>query len=239
MKIQASVRKIFDDQFEINSLLISHVDSAMRGLKESRWHYESRLKELESFAVKLESGRVTNPRALEDFLACTLVVPTTADVKRAIASVQKQFNIRYRRPKKELETNKAADSFPFDDVRLYCVRYNDGSLPPEPIDNIVFEVQVKTFLQHAWGIATHDFNYKTDVVTWGKDRVVAHLKAALEHVELSLQEANNLASSSVVALVSPKIRSIADVIAVLKKHWKRPDLPDNLRGLAETILFDS
>lgn len=235
MKVQASVRAIFDEQLGINEALLSHVDSTMRGVKEARWHYESRLKTLESFAVKLETGRVKNPRALEDFLACTLVVTTTADLARAISLVKKHFKVRYRRPFKDGETRKAADCFPFDDIRLYCVRKSDGSLPPEPIDDVVFEVQVKTFLQHAWGIATHDFNYKTDVVTWGKDRVVAHLKAALEHVELSLQEATNLANSSFVDMINPKIKTISSVIDVLKKHWKRSELPYNLRGLAESV----
>ncbi|WP_192257173.1 hypothetical protein [Mesorhizobium caraganae] len=235
MKIQTSVRQIFDEQLGINELLLAHVDSTMRGVKEARWHYESRLKTLESFAVKLETARVKNPKALEDFLACTLVVTTTGDIPRAISLVKKHFKVRYRRPIKDGETHKAADCFPFDDVRLYCVRRNDGSLPPEPIDDVVFEVQVKTFLQHAWGIATHDFNYKTDVVTWGKDRVVAHLKAALEHVELSLQEASNLSTSPFVDLINPKLRNISEVIDILRKHWKRSELPYNLRGLADSV----
>ncbi|WP_423065319.1 hypothetical protein [Devosia sp. CN2-171] len=235
MKIQGSVRAAFDAQFGLNEALKKHVDSTMSALKQPRWHYEARLKELESFAVKLETCRVPKPAALEDFLACTIVVPTTADISTAIGAVRKKFTVKYRRPAKPKMTSKAANAFPFDDVRLYCCRGNDGTTPADPINELIFEVQVKTFLQHAWSIATHDFNYKTDGVTWGKDRVVAHLKAALEHVELSLQEAAALAVSPLVDLGNPQYELVAEVIAVLKKHWKGADLPFNVRAVAESV----
>jgi hypothetical protein len=235
MKIQNSIRDAFDAQLAINNSLKKIVDDTLEGAKHGRWHYESRTKELESFAVKLESGRVDDPFHLEDFLACTLVVPNASQIDEAIKLVRKFFSIRYRRPKIAGQTHKQADSFPFDDVRLYVVRKQGKGLPPDPIDNVVFEIQVKTFLQHAWGIATHDFGYKSDEVSWGKDRVVAHLKAALEHVELSLKEAETLAKSPAVALVNPQTKLVADAVSLLKKHWKRSDLPKNLRGLGSSI----
>lgn len=235
MKIQGSVRAAFDAQAGINEALKKYVDATMLALKQPRWHYEARLKEIESFAVKLETCRVPKPSALEDFLACTIVVPATTDIAAAITAVRKKFTIVYRRPASPKKTSKPPNAFPFDDVRLYCCRGNDGTVPPEPLDDVIFEVQVKTFLQHAWGIATHDFNYKTDVVTWGKDRVVAHLKAALEHVELSLQEAATLAVSPLADLKNPQYDSVTEIIGVLKKHWVRSDLPKNIRALAESV----
>jgi len=235
MKIQNSIRDAFNSQSAINSSLKKVVDDTLESAKHERWHYESRTKELESFAIKIESGRVDDPFHLEDFLACTLVVPNTSQIDEAIAVVENFFSIRYRRPKVAGQTHKQADSFPFDDVRLYVVRKPGKGLPPIPLDNVVFEIQVKTFLQHAWGIATHDFRYKSDEVSWGKDRVVAHLKAALEHVELSLKEAETLAKSPAVALVNPQTKLVADAVSLLKKHWKRADLPKNLRGLGSSI----
>ncbi|WP_161808045.1 hypothetical protein [Mesorhizobium sp. 1M-11] len=207
----------------------------MLGIKNTRWHYESRVKAIESFAVKLESGRVRDPRSLEDFLACTLVVPTKADIDKAISAVRSKFTIRYRRPPKDGQTHKSADAFPFDDVRLYCIAKADKTAPPRAFDNIIFEIQIKTFLQHAWGIATHDFTYKTDKVSWGKDRIVAHLKAAIEHVELSLHEAATLSASSIVALTNRESTALSETIDVLKKYWDRSDLPENLKSTARTI----
>lgn len=235
MKIQTSIRDAFDAQSAINNSLKKIVDDTIGVAKNKQWHFESRVKELESFAVKLESGRVSDPLHLEDFLACTIVVPNTSQIEDAISLVRKFCTIKYRRPKVAGQTFKQADAFPFDDVRLYVVRKPGKGLPVDPVDSVVFEIQVKTFLQHAWGIATHDFNYKSDEVSWGKDRVVAHLKAALEHVELSLKEADTLARSPAVALSNPRTKLVSEAIGLLRKHWKRDDLPKNLRGLASSI----
>jgi hypothetical protein len=43
-------------------------------VEQKGWFFTWRLKELESFALKIETGRVSNPVALEDFFACTIVL---------------------------------------------------------------------------------------------------------------------------------------------------------------------
>lgn len=235
MKVQASIRDVYATQLEINERLQPLVDAAMLGLKDRRWHYESRVKSLESFALKLETGRVAKPSALEDFLACTIVVPNSQSIAEAVHRLEERLFVDYRRPPSSVETKKPVDSFPFDDLRMYCCLGNDGSVAPTRYDSVLFEVQVKTFLQHAWSVATHDVSYKTDTVSWGKDRVVAQLKAAIEHVELSLQEVAPLADSPLVALNNPQVILVSNVIDVLKRYWKRDELPDDLRRLANTV----
>lgn len=235
MKIQGSIRNAYDYQLGVNTQLQKTVNAVFENSKNKRWHFESRVKEIESFAVKLETGRVRDPFRLEDFLGCTLVVSNSSEIDDAIALVRKHFSVKYRRPKKPGETHKAADAFPFDDIRLYVQRKPAPGLPLEPIDEVIFEVQVKTFLQHAWSIATHDITYKTDNISWGKDRVAAHLKAALEHIELSLKEADSLAKSSAVALNNEKTTHVAMVADILIRNWKRADLPKNLRALAQAV----
>jgi hypothetical protein len=73
MKVPASIRKLYEEQLEVNQRLKLKVDERIKNLRAERWHYESRLKQEQSFALKVESGRVPNPAALEDFFACTLV----------------------------------------------------------------------------------------------------------------------------------------------------------------------
>ena len=53
---------------------------------------------------------------------------------------------------------------------------------------MIFEVQIKTILQHAWSIATHDLIYKTDTVSWPKERIAFQVKAMLEHAEIAIAE---------------------------------------------------
>ena len=235
MKVHASVRALYEAQLPVAEALHRHVNSALQANKPARWHYESRVKQLQSFAVKVESARVKDPAALEDFLACTIVVPNSGLLSEAVAWIKSKFFVEYQRPKDPVETHKSADSFPFDDIRLYCKRSNDGSRPAEPIDDVIFEVQVKTFLQHAWGIATHDLSYKTDDVRWGKDRIVAHLKAAIEFAEISIQQAESLSHGKALQLIHSPTSMTASILEVCRKYWKVPDLPENQRGMAETI----
>ncbi len=235
MKVQTSLRNIYALHRPFAERLEIDVRKAMMAAKGPRWHYESRVKAVESFCAKLETGRVVDPNALEDFLACTLVVPNSLDIPSAVEMVESIYTILYRRPPIDGETSKTPDTFRFDDLRLYCRRENDGSRPNDVLDGIVFEVQIKTFLQHAWGIATHDLSYKTDDVRWAKDRIVAHLKAAIEHAELSIQEADALSKSPMLQLSHSRTKSVVEIINAFKAAWSGEDLPANLRGLAETI----
>ena len=186
MKVPASIRRLHEDQKAINDRLKAAIDERMRGLKNPRWHYESRVKELPSFALKIESGRFDNPRSLEDFFACTIVVANSTEIDEAEKLIDENFALQERRPQHPSHTHKASYAFPFDDLRLYVALADKPSVPPTDLIGIVFEVQIKTFLQHAWSIATHDLLYKTDDANWSKERIAYQIKAMLEHAEVSI-----------------------------------------------------
>lgn len=239
MKVPASIRRLHEDQSAVGHRLKSEVDRLLLGLKQSRWHYESRVKELDSFALKVESGRVADPRQLEDFFACTLVVPNALDVAVAEAMITTTFALTERRPARADRTHKRPEAFPFDDLRLYVSINNDPALPPDRAPNdlcgIDFEVQVKTFLQHAWTIATHALVYKTDEVNWSKERIAFQIKAMLEHAELSIQEAERLAESNALAKEDRVSAELRDSIGLVKAQWSADELPTDIRRLAENI----
>ena len=153
MKVPASVRRIYEDQLPLYSRLKKMVDGRVAGLKQPRWHYESRVKELDSFALKLESGRCDPPTELEDFFACTLVVANATEIASAEEKVVSTFQVRVRRPASDEQTHKSSECFPFDDLRLYVTVPDRPSAPPTDLSGRLFEIQIKTFLQHAWSIA--------------------------------------------------------------------------------------
>src|SRR6185436_6756111 len=211
------------------------VDSRMQGLRKPRWHYESRVKELASFALKIESGRFLNPHALEDFVACTMVVSNAAETDEAERLIRDNFFVNERRPRRQDQTHKASNSFPFDDLRLYVSIADSPAEPPTDLIGVVFEVQIKTFLQHAWTIATHDLLYKTDDPNWSKERLAYQIKAMLEHAEMAIQEAETLAKSSALAKQDWRTGAIKEGIALIKSQWGPDELPKNVRGLATNI----
>src|SRR5208337_1144238 len=166
MKIPQSIRLLYSELLEKNIILKDKVDEKIKSSKDERWHYESRLKIMESFALKIETGRIHSPKELEDFFACTIVVENKSAIQKAEDIILNNFVLKERRPRSENSTHKKSDSFPFDDLRLYVKWKDDPALRPTGVDGMLFEVQIKTFLQHAWSIATHDLIYKSDSVSW-------------------------------------------------------------------------
>ena len=235
MKVAASVRRLYDDQVEINRRLKERVDDLMRSFKDQRWHYESRIKSLQSFALKIESGRFADPARLEDFFACTLVVANISEIEEAEALIRERFTVMRRRPNTAAFTHKATDEFPFDDLRLYVEVADAPTLPPSGLTGVPFEVQIKTFLQHAWSIATHELMYKADDVNWSKERIAYQIKAMLEHAELSILEAEALSGSSAVAKENKRTAGLRSVISLVKSQWGSDELPADVRRLAENI----
>lgn len=235
MKIPASIRRLHEDQQAINDRLRVTVDDRVRSLMNQRWHYESRVKELPSFALKIESGRFDNPRALEDFFACAIVVANANEISEAENLIDQNFALRERRPPHHDRTHKAPEAFPFDDLRLYVTLPDSPAVPPTDLFDVIFEVQIKTFLQHAWSIATHDLLYKTDDVNWSKERIAYQIKAMLEHAEISIQEAENLATSAALAKEDRKTATVKKGIALVKSQWGPDELPKDVRRLAMNI----
>jgi ppGpp synthetase/RelA/SpoT-type nucleotidyltranferase len=235
MKVPASIRRLYEDQKEINERLKTIIDERIQGFKYARWHYESRVKELTSFALKIESGRFDNPGALEDFFACTLVVANTSEIDQAENLIGENFAVKERRPPRPNHTHKAANAFPFDDLRLYVALPDTQVTPRTDLIGIVFEAQIKTFLQHAWSIATHDLLYKADDANWSKERIAYQIKAMLEHAEISIQEAESLATSVSLAKENRQTALIKKGIALVKSQWAKDELPEDVRRLAVNI----
>jgi ppGpp synthetase/RelA/SpoT-type nucleotidyltranferase len=234
MKIPLSVRNAYLEQYENYEKLQREVDALILSLKSPRWHYESRVKSEEGFALKLETGRAA-PDKLEDFFACTLVVENQSRIKPATDLVLSHFPLKYRRPNTDDFTHKSSESFPFDDLRLYVEYKDDPTVKPTGLNGILFEFQIKTFLQHAWSIATHDLTYKSDTISWAKARIAYQIKAMLEHAEVSIETAENLALTPDLAKSDSSTKAISEAIELCKGLWAITALPEDIVRLARNV----
>ncbi len=235
MKIPNSVRSIYEELLPGYARLKELADAKFQALRESRWHYVSRVKQAQSFALKLETGRVLNPMEMEDFLACSLVVENRAALIRAETIVRSNFAFESRRPPIDDFTHKRSDAFPFDDLRLYLRWRDDPAVRPTGFESYLFEVQIKTFLQHAWTIATHDLIYKNSAKTWGKERIAYQIKAMLEHAEIAIQEAETLSTTALLNKTDSETREIGEILGLLKTTWSPELLPADRTRLAINI----
>lgn len=236
MKIPGSVRALYSDLRTKYEPLKSDVDQLLRGRRESSWHYESRIKSMESFALKLESGRWKGAEDVDDFLAAVLVVQNMSGLQDAESLIMNAFRVVSRRPKSRRSTTTKADEFPFDDTRLY-VSWSPASIVPRPQYNeLIFEIQLRTFLQHAWNIATHDVVYKTEALKWSKERLAAQVRASLEQAEVTLHEIDKLANSAVLRRSDSRTRQITSVTNLLVKVWEPQRLPTDIKRMSTNVL---
>lgn len=211
------------------------VDNLVLSKKKETWHYRSRIKSEESFALKLETGRIKEPAKLEDFFACTLVVENVNEIKTAISFVESNFTLRSRRPRADDFTHKESYSFDFDDLRLYASIKKVDYLPPGVLPDLIFEIQIKTFLQHAWSIATHDLIYKSDTVSWPKERVAYQIKAMLEQAEISISGADALSQLPELAKNNNESKSLNEIKNFLITVFPAESLPFDLLRLSKIV----
>ncbi|MGN6618261.1 MAG: hypothetical protein ACTHJ5_13890 [Ilyomonas sp.] len=236
MKVVRSITTLYSEQLAINEKLAKIVDKLIPSIKSKRWHYESRIKSKESYALKLETGRYYKPEKLEDFFACLLVVENTIKIKSAIKQLKPYLKIHYRRPVDDSFTHKGSDSFVFDDLRLYVTLKPTSARPKGPLHEVLFEIQIKTFLQHAWSIATHDLIYKSSEINWARQRVAYQVKAMLENAEVSIEKASTVKKIRGIPLTNEKVELQNEVKKFLIQNWPEDRLPTDLIRLIDNII---
>ena len=155
MKIHQQIRNLHAVNSERYERLKDEVYQILKPKVEAEgWFFIGRIKELVSFALKIETGRVSDPATPDDFFACTIIVPTLNHVAEAEELVFTLFDSSLRRPTADSYTHKKSSEFVFDDLRVYVKRRATSSGRNSDLDGILFEIQIKTVLQHAWSIAT-------------------------------------------------------------------------------------
>jgi len=184
MGVPASVTDAYNAQRDAADSLANNVRQTLRAFTDkNRYGLVSRLKSLESLSEKLETGRYESWSSLDDRVAFTLVIPTTAHEASVIDFLDSIYdrgsNIRLRN-----SSQKAPDVFRFDTTRyIGRLRLQEGLDLPADVDRILFEVQIQTAFEYAWTVVTHDVVYKSQDVDWRKLRLAAQLKAAVEQIE--------------------------------------------------------
>ena len=237
MKIIKQIRDIYGDAWPLYSQVSNEVAAIVSPkVNENDWFFISRIKDIESFAQKIETGRVYNPARMEDFYAATIVVATSREIVIATEMIDNEFEIVRRRPSDDSVTHKTPATFDFDDLRLY-VKMKSTTMERYPrLIDVVFEIQIKTILQHAWSLATHQLIYKSTTVNWPLERIAFQIKAMLEHAEVAIAEANILAETSSIAKSDKKTVAKTELLSYIQNTWNTERLPGNLRRLADSIL---
>lgn len=232
MKYNKVVRDLYDDYQKIASLQKKYLDAFFKEkLQDYYYLYESRIKSIESFALKLETGR----DAFEDFFACRFIVLKKEDIEKIKNELtNNNIKIERSRPKDINETTKNPDIFSFDELRLY-VKYNQPSNMElkEYLDNI-FEIQIMTMYSLVWAQTTHDLIYKSNDISWGKARVAYQIKALLEQAQYAI---DTIDKTEDAYFPKNKVYEAQNqMLQYITSKWKKELLPKDLNRLSNNIL---
>lgn len=235
-KIEKSIRRRHEQKFEQFKDLEDVVEQLFSGAcKKSRWLFISRVKAEESYALKLLTGRYKN-YDIDDFLACTIVVPNLNQISNAEELVETSVKVLERKPVNV--TRLKPSDFRFDGIRLYCQLKNSHERRDLVGQNLNFEIQIKTMLEYACDEATHDFSYKAEEASWAKERLAAQVRALLSSVDLSILEMEQISASPFLSKIHLEFQAINELINFIKDEFGEKagiSLPTDMKRLAEQL----
>lgn len=193
---------------KINSILIEVFE-----VEKIPYHaINSRVKDVESFRNKIFGEKYDNPvEQITDLAGIRIITYVEDDVKKINDIITSLFEIDEERSidkSKNLGTNKVGyKSIHFiaklKEDRLKLVEYKN-------LENLYFEIQVRTILQHAWAEIEHDRNYKFS----GKlpDEIARRFMLLAGSLEMADREFNNIS------------RDIDDLSTEVKEGFESGDL---------------
>lgn len=122
----------------------------------------SRAKSVESYRGKIERKQYHEPRSeVTDLCGVRVITYLESDVKRVCEILREAFEIDSDRSL-DKSGELAVDRVGYRSVHFVCRLGSQRSslLEYHPFADLVFEIQVRTVLQHAWAQIEHDRNYK-------------------------------------------------------------------------------
>ena len=126
---------------------------------------ETRVKSLPSFLDKVYRLISTNKflsNNFNDLVGIRLITYYNEDVYQIAALIEREFDV-YSKNSEYESHNRSPDQFGYSSLHYKISLTPQSSYPAEleKFKNIIFEVQIRTVVQHAWATIDHKIRYKT------------------------------------------------------------------------------
>ncbi len=208
------------------NLLKSNIDQTLGNIADSLHitYVPARIKPKDSLMAKIEKEGCKDPaNEIKDLVACRFIVKSTSDINAIIERLEEIFNVEKRDPR-----TYRPDQFIYDDIQLILSFKDNPLISNKEIVGKKFELQIRTGLQDALAEGIRSETYKSETVTWQKERMASELRANVELVDTILSDFPTVSS-----VQEEKDYELFEqrnkIITILKNTWSSEKLPDDLR----------
>jgi len=195
-------------------------------------YVEARIKPKESFMAKIEKTGKDPIDEIEDLVACRLIVKSSSNIDEILEKIEEKFNIE-RRSFRSYHPSE----FIYDDIQLILSFKDSPYISNKELLGKKFELQIRTGLQDALAEVIHGETYKTDTLTWQKERTASELRANLELVDDILSGFSKVSAILQEEKEYKPYQHKNEIIKLLKDVWSAEKLPEDLRR-ASIIIED-
>lgn len=155
-------QKIFNNFSQKLEILLKEL------LDENKINFQNittRTKDFDSLKNKIESkSKYNNLEEITDIVGCRIITYFESDLERIVEIIKKEFEIDKENSidKKEILED---DRFGYLSYHIICSINETRKVLSEYkiYQNIKFEIQIRTILQHAWAEIEHDIGYKSNI----------------------------------------------------------------------------
>lgn len=141
--------------------LNSSISNLLKSQNISHLTVSVRVKTLDSLIEKIDRKGYSEVKEITDMVGVRIITYLEADVKKICELLESTFEFHEEKSGNKSE-NLQIDQIGYRSVHYVCELGKDRTALPEltQYKKIMFEIQVRTVLQHAWAEIEHDRNYK-------------------------------------------------------------------------------
>jgi len=225
MIIAPSIKQEFERKYPFIEFLYNNVRVTLFNYCSNHgFAFTDRIKTIDSLSEKIETGRFKKWSDIDDFYACTIIIPNLNEEAKVLHFLKSTFN--QVTLKKRGSSFKAPDVFRFDSTRFIATLKQSGAT--SEISKINFEIQIKTAFEHAWSVSTHSLVYKTNEIDWKLLRIAAQLKSSVEQLDMIVSGAKQL-NSHISEYNWPEVNIKKFILDRTNEFLANSDVPEELK----------